>query len=125
MTELYTEHLDLAGGITHNRFEQLETHNRNPEYKEIRVCPSSSDDHAYLVAKVWALDREIDRADAAEDTETLYLCSCDDFWFNQSREMDLLHEPSVSLSDIDTCKHIRAEYKSLKAQNDDNQDTLV
>jgi len=125
MTELYTEHLSVMGGITHKRFDQLEHYNRRPEYIETHVVPSGSQDHAYLVAKVEALEKDIERADIVEDKQTLYLCACDDFWFEQSREMDRLHEDSVSLSDIDTCKHIRAEYKTLKAQHDDKQDTLI
>jgi len=122
MSELYTEHLDLAGGITHNRFEQLVDQNRRPEYQDLRVIPSESEDHYYLVATVEALDVPFQEADIAEDQTEIHLCSCDDHWYNQS---DSIENPQRTLSDVGQCKHITAEYRELKAKNDDNQERLL
>ena len=121
MTELYTEHLDTSDGIAHTRFSQLQEQDKRPEYKELRVVPSSSEDRAYLVAEVSALSVPFNQADIAMDRVSLYLCSCDDHWYNQS---DSIENPSRELSAVGECKHCIGSFRELKAKADDNQETL-
>jgi len=122
MTELYTEHLSLEDGITHNRYNQLADQDRRPQYESLHVVKSESEDRSYLVGEVTALNVPFTEADVAEDRVRLYLCGCDDHWYNQS---DSIENPQRNLSQVGECKHIRSAFKSVKAEADENQDTLL
>jgi len=119
MTEIYDEHMTTHGA--HKRFDQLQGQDYKPEYETYRVVASGSQDHAYLVGKVNCLSVPFEDADVTEDTETVYLCSCDDHWFNRSKNFENGDKPP---SDIGKCKHISSEFAAIQAKNDKNQSTL-
>ena len=93
-----------------------------PEVQECKIVPSSSDNGAYLVVKVEVLDRPFPAADISADQTTIHACSCSDWYFNLSAGIE---HGDIAPSEIGVCKHGRAAYKAIKAQNDDSQDTLV
>lgn len=118
MTDLYEEHLVLDGHLQHRRVSQLKARDRHPEYRETRVVESDSSDRAYLLGKVRVLTRAFEDADVSDDQTTIWVCSCDDYYFNQS---DGLEDGSRSVVAVGECKHVRGEVKASRAMADDRQ----
>lgn len=119
---LYEEHLYLDGAtIQHVRVNQMAVRQLKPEYVDLQIVPSSSEDHSYLVGRVRVLDKPQPIADIADDETEIIVCSCDDWYFTQSKHVDKDKKPS----DCGTCKHGKAAYKSVQAAADDAQQSLL
>jgi hypothetical protein len=73
----------------------------------------------HIVVKVETLSKPLNRADVVDDTVNVLCCDCRDYQFNKG--VDLEQE---SVTDWGHCKHIASVSKHIKAQNDENQDTL-
>jgi hypothetical protein len=123
MTELYREHLEVGERFEHTRFTQLRRLDHRPEYRDVRVVPSESDDHAYLTAKVDCLKEPYDpeTTDIVADTVTVPLCSCDDGWFRATKGFE---DGDIAPTDFKKCKHYRAEFRAENAKSDDAQETF-
>jgi len=105
----------------HKRFAQLKDQDYRPEYQHLRTVASGSQDHAYLLGKVRCLSVPHKEADIVDDQMTVYLCSCDDHWYNRTKGFE---EGNQSPEDIGDCKHISSEFAHLKAASDDKQTSL-
>ena len=121
MTELYDEHIEWRqDGLQLNRLVDMTARDLRPDVNDVQIVPSDSGNGAYVVAEISVLDKPFEIADVSTDRITTHVCSCSDFYFNQSNQIDVDMKPSK----MGTCKHIRAAYKSIKAEHDDNQQTL-
>jgi len=122
MTDLYDDHLRYEGCpfVELDRVHDMVERELRPELKDTRIVPSSSNNGAYLVHKISVLDVPFEEADIAEDRIESYVFSCSDFYFNQSDGIEADRKPS----DMGTCKHCSV-YKTVRAEQDENQDTLL
>lgn len=118
---LYDEHLVYDNGIQHRRVSQMHAQDYRPEYRETRVVESESSDKTYLLGEIRVLDVPFEDSDASEDTLLLWVCSCDDYYFNQSAGLE---DGSLQPSEAGECKHIRGSVKSERAMADDAQVSL-
>jgi len=123
MSELYEEHLEYAEGVQHKRVSQLEEFDHRPEYTDVRLVPSESSDKVYVVSKVETLTEpfDADTTDLVSDTTTVIVCSCDDYWYNQTGGFEDGENP---VPEWGRCKHCRAAYRTEKHKNDDSQQGL-
>ena len=87
---------------------------------ESRVCPSSSSDEAYILQKLKTTETATPDDLIAEQTEA-WVCSCPAFLYKESPVTD---SGANNIGDMGTCKHLNAEVRELKAENDNNQATL-
>lgn len=78
------------------------------------------DNTGHIVVKVETLSKPLNRADVVEDTVAIWSCDCRDYQFNQSVDLE-----ETSVTEWSHCKHIIAVDRTLKAANDENQDTIV
>jgi len=85
------------------------------------VASDSEPDKKYLVAKIDTYDLPMghDDLDVAADGITLPVCTC---WSWRSNSADL---ENGTPSDCGACKHLRQHFKTIRAQNDEQQDTLL
>lgn len=120
MTELYQDHMSVADGLVHDRFQDLDARDYRPEYEFWKVVPSESQSHAYLVAEITVLSVPFQEADLVEDQQTAHLCSCSDFYYNRSKGIESDADPSS----MSHCKHLTASFKHIRAKADENQETL-
>jgi len=119
MTKLYNDHIEWTEeGLQLDRLVDMKERDLRPEVNNCKIVESSSDNGAYLVAKIEVLDVPFERADISADTVDLTVCSCSDWYFNRSSGVET---GEVSPSEIGTCKHCRSAYKHLSAQADDSQ----
>jgi hypothetical protein len=89
------------------------------EPRETRVCPSSSGDKAYYIQKVkTATEPNPDDIVAAQTTA--WLCSCPAFLYHSG----VTENGLSSIEELSACKHISAEVREIKMENDNNQTTL-
>lgn len=123
MTEFYREHLEVGERLEHVRFTQLRRLDHRPEYRDVRVVPSESDDHAYLVARVSTLPEPFDpdTTDEAEDRIEIYICSCPGFHYHNAANFEDGENPPTEWGND---KHIRAAFRAENAKADDQQETL-
>ena len=122
MTDLYSDHIEWTDtGLQIDRIQDLESRDMRPEVKDCKIVPSESNNGAYLVAKVECLDKPFEESDIAADKTELIACSCSDWYFNRSKDLDADTRPS----ECGTCKHGRSAYKHIQAAQDDSQDTLL
>ena len=121
MTELYYDHLSFTDtGLQIDRIQDLESRDMRPEVKDCKIVPSSSDNGAYLVAKVECLDKPFEQADITADKTELIVCSCSDWYFNRSKGLESDTKPS----EVGRCKHCLSAYKHVQAAADDAQTEL-
>ena len=119
--ELYPDHIEWTDtGLQIDRIQDLESRDMRPEVKDCKIVPSSSNNGAYLVAKVECLDKPFEEADITADKTELVVCSCPSFYFQKSSGL----EADTAPSEVSTCKHGRGAYKHINAAQDDAQDTL-
>lgn len=103
---LATQHLTVGERLEHTRYQQLREFDHRPEYVDVRVVPSESADHAYLVARVSTLPEPFHAdMDVSEAREEVYLCSCPQFHFRCSGGFEDGENPP---EEWDECKHIMA-----------------
>lgn len=105
-----------------NKYEEplddLQNDNRKPEVKAEWAIPSSSrQDMAHVVRKVECLTKPFKDADVVEDRITLFVCTCEDFQYNQ------WNNTVPELESFTGCKHCRV-LKHEKAKEDQNQSEL-
>ena len=106
--ELYEEHLYITDTIQHRRVDQLRSMNYRPEYERVHAVPSNNQNHAYLPAEVRCLDTPYrPEIDVVEHYVTVYVCSCDDFWFNRSMGID---SGEITPDEMGVCKHCIAAF---------------
>ena len=121
MTELNDSHISWTDtGLQIDRIQDLESRDMRPEVKDCKIVPSSSNNGAYLVAKVECLDKPFEEADITADKTELIACSCSDWYFNRSSGL----EADTAPSDVSTCKHGRKAYKHINAAHDESQSEL-
>lgn len=121
MTELYTEHLVVGDTIQHERIEQMKELDRNPEYTDITIEPSDNSAQMYLVGRVAVLTKPFAKADVSEDTTEVIACACDDWWYNRTKGFE---NGEMEVTEITPCKHGRRAFREIKAEEDDQQETL-
>jgi len=97
------------------------------EVKEKHTVQSSSGESAYLVYKISTYlfpknSALLDIADESQQIE-MWVCSCPQFRFRET--VDISEAVDVSPDQCGTCKHCEQVDKSLKAANDEAQDTLL
>jgi len=121
--KLYKEHLEpTETGFMNIRQADMVSHDYRPQVEDTRIAPSESTDHCYKVQKISVLDESFSPAmDVAEARIEMYLCSCDDFYYNQSNGLE---NKDRKPSEVDKCKHIISEYRTERAEQDPAQDTL-
>jgi hypothetical protein len=85
------------------------------------VQSRSEEGKKYLVAKIdtYELPRNHDDLDVVADTITIPTCTCWP-WRNKSPNLEDGYRPQRL-----TCPHLEMVYKELRAENDENQDTLL
>jgi len=74
---------------------------------------------AHVVVKVETLNKPLNRADVAVDTIDLWACDCGRFQFHESVDLE-----DYKLPEWGNCHHIEACEKSVRAANDEQQETL-
>ena len=79
-------------------------------------------DSAYLLTKIETTRVPTAQADYAVDKIELWCCNCASFQY-QSLKPFLNGERT--LDEISTCKHVKAHNKVERAENDDQQETLL
>lgn len=97
------------------------------EINEKHTVPSSDGESAYLVYNISTYlfpknSALLDVADKSQQID-LWVCSCPQFRFRET--VDVSNGVDVTPDQCGTCKHIEACDKSVKAANDENQDTLL
>jgi hypothetical protein len=90
---------------------------------DIHTVHSESSEKAYLVCKIetLALPEGHPDLDIVTDDCTIPVCSCDGFRYHASVD---LSGPNKHPPDTGTCKHIQRAFKTIRAEQDDNQRTL-
>jgi len=85
------------------------------------VQSKSNPDKKYLVAKIETFNKEQDHPDLdyVADKTTVYTCSCWDWRSNHSADLE-----EENPSKCGDCKHLREKYKTVRADADENQETL-
>jgi hypothetical protein len=116
--KLYSEH--IADQPTLEATDWLEQQGYNVEVAETRVVGSESSDKAYLVQKVQTTQVPFAKADVAADQTSLVLCSCDDCRYRSFEHVDV----EQSLEGFKSCKHGRKAFKTVRAQQDKDQERL-
>ena len=89
---------------------------------EAHTVESSSRDIAHLVVKITTYDKPRGSYDAVEDEISLWVCSCEDWQYNQSADVS---KNMVKPSDSGRCKHCLEVDRVERAKQDENQDTLL
>jgi len=74
---------------------------------------------SHVVLKVQTLSKPLDRADAAVDQTTLFVCDCRDYRFNLGVDLE-----QKSVTSWGQCKHVLECSKSAKAKQDEQQSEL-
>jgi len=89
----------------------------------VQTVDSSSRELSHVVAHIQTYDRPMGHSelDLVEDEITLPVCSCENFTFEQGASVA---ENMVKPSQSGTCKHLREAYKTIQAQEDEQQETL-
>ena len=116
--KLHTEH--IAELPTLEATEWLDQQGYNLDVEATRVVASDSSDKAYIVQKVTTTSVPFARADVAADQTSLVLCSCDDCRYRSFEEV----QAEQSLEGFKSCKHGRKAFKTVRAQQDDDQERL-
>jgi len=78
-----------------------------------------SENSGYLVAKITTTAVPLDEADVTEDELTRWVCSCEDFQYHRSVDLD-----EQRITHWDNCKHIHEIVPHAKAQADNQQTSL-
>jgi len=119
--KLYDKHVSWTdSGLQLDRLKDLEARDMRPEVETVRIVESSSNDYAYLVAKVEVLDVPFDQADVVSDRVEIIACSCSDWYFNKSAGIETGEKRP---SEVAPCKHATV-YRTEKAKSDQHQETL-
>jgi len=97
------------------------------EITEKHTVPSTSGEHAYLLFKLQTYvfpknSALLDIADESQQVE-LWVCSCPQFRFRET--VDVSNGVDVTPDQCGVCKHVEKIDKTVRAEHDDNQDTLV
>jgi len=106
----------------------LRNHGYNiKEVLEKHTVPSSSGEDAYLIYKIQTYifpknSALLDVADESQQIE-MWVCSCPQFRFRET--VDVSEGIDVSPDQCGTCKHIHQVDKVARAENDEQQDTLL
>ena len=100
--------------------ESLRRDGYNIDVMESRVCPSSSNDEAYILQKIQTTS-EPNPTDIVAATTTTWVCSCPAFLYKESPVTD---SGANNIGEMGTCKHLRSKVRELKAKSDNNQATL-
>ena len=94
---------------------------RIEEINELRAVESSSSDSGHIVAKIQTYDKPEKASDYLDHSIDLWCCDC---WAYRQSSADV-SKPDVTPSDSGRCKHVTSVSKVQRAENDDQQDTLV
>jgi hypothetical protein len=129
---IHTAELDLEQfrtGDSHSKPIELEVWNYWAEHgypvesiiEAYSAVHSKVDDKdtAHVVLKVETLSKPLDKADVAVDQTEIYCCDCKGYQYHYSVDLE-----DSSVVEWDSCPHIEAIDKTVKAQADDQQDTL-
>lgn len=92
------------------------------EVEEAHSVASNSRDMSHLVVRLVTYDEPRSQYDAIEDMISLWVCSCEDFTYNQAADVS---EDMVKPSESGVCRHIKEVSKVEKAKNDDKQRSLT
>lgn len=122
MMNLYTEHCVTDGTeLELERVAHLRDNNHRPTVEEWHAVPSESSDRIYPVVELRALLEPMGPdTDVVADETTLWVCACDDHWFNRTGEDGAMLPPR----EWSECKHIQDVTREKRAQNDDHQQQL-
>jgi hypothetical protein len=90
---------------------------------EAHSVPSSSREKSHVVVQIQTYNypRNHPELDVVEDEIKLWVCSCEDFTYNQGADVS---ESMVQPSDCGRCKHVKSVSKVQKAKADDQQETF-
>lgn len=77
------------------------------------------EDSSHIILKVQTLSKPLDRADVISDSTTLWTCDCKAYAYHE--KVDLEETP---ITEWGYCKHIESVEPSIKAQGDENQESL-
>jgi len=91
------------------------------EVEEAHSVDSNSRDLSHVVVRIATYDEPRDRYDALEDMISLWVCSCEDWQYNQSADVS---EDMVKPSDSGECRHILSVDCVERAKNDEKQTQL-
>ena len=116
--KLYSEH--IAELPTLEAVEWLDQQGYNLDVEATRIVGSDSSDKAYVVQKVTTTSVPFAQADVAADQTSLVLCSCDDCRYRSFEQVQV----EQSLEGFRTCKHGRKAFKTVRAQQDKDQERL-
>jgi len=78
-----------------------------------------AEDTAHIVTKVQTLEKPIDHADIVADSATRWACDCGRFQYHEKVDLEM-----NTVMDWGNCHHIESVDKSLRADQDKNQETL-
>jgi hypothetical protein len=73
----------------------------------------------HIVVLVETLSKPLNRADVAVDQAEVWACDCKGYAYHYSVDLE-----QHSVTEWGICPHIEAVNKGLRAQNDENQETL-
>jgi hypothetical protein len=89
--------------------------------------PSSDGEHAYLLYKIktYVFPKNSSLLDIADESQQIemWVCSCPQFRFRET--VDVSNGIDVTPDQCGHCKHIRSVDKVARAENDDQQETLL
>ena len=91
--------------------------------EEIHTVASRSSEGSHIVVKITTYDKPKNHPelDIATDDISMWVCDCW-AWRNSSADVS---ESGVSPVDCGSCPHVETVDKTIRAQNDDSQDTLL
>jgi hypothetical protein len=89
--------------------------------------PSSDGENAYLLYKIktYVFPKQSSLLDIADESQQIemWVCSCPQFRFRET--VDVSNGIDVTPDQCGHCKHIRSVDKVARAENDDQQETLL
>ena len=96
----------------------LATHGYNYDIQYAQAVVSDSGS-GYIACKVQTTKMPLKRADVVADRITVPMCTCKASVFHHGPS-----DPSVTIEDIEPCKHLKASFKEFEATYNENQTTL-
>ena len=111
--------------IEPNYLGYLKSHGYRIEgVKDVKIIPSESRPMGHICAKIethiypWGHEK----LDVSVHSITLPVCSCEAYKYSKSVDVAETH---IADGTVEVCKHLKQAYKELRAESDDQQDTLV
>lgn len=121
MNEIHTAPIDDVSTVdlSEEWRSLLDTYGYNYEIQYANAVVSDSG-NGYVACKVETTKVPLERADYTVDRVVLPMCTCKASVFHHGPE-----DASITLDDVEPCKHSKAAFKEYQAQSDESQTELT